>query len=154
MLQKAGLWRGSKMVLRFQFGNLHSLVEKPKNSRSNPTVKNSHRWVMYVAFTLNRELTGKFIKSVTFHLHPTFKPSVITVSEQPFILSRVGWGYFTIYMDVVFQEWTGLAKTRVEHELCFDDNGKSAHLDIDIDGELVHKHLGDNIVKQMEKLSL
>lgn len=46
--------------------------------------------------------TGKFIKQVTYHLHPTFKPSKIVVKEPPFLLSRVGWGLFEIEMDIEF----------------------------------------------------
>ena len=58
---------------------------------------------MYI--TLNSEQTNetaKFIKSVTYHLHPTFKPSVIKVEQPPFLLSRIGWGYFDIDFDVEF----------------------------------------------------
>ena len=36
---------------------------------------------MYVALTLDKEKTDKFIKSVTYHLHPTFKPAVIKLTE-------------------------------------------------------------------------
>ena len=45
---------------------------------------------------------AKYIKSVTYRLHPTFKPRLITVIEAPFLLSRVGWGTFEIDMDVEF----------------------------------------------------
>ena len=48
------------------------------------------------------EVTSKYIKSVTYHLHPTFKPSDITVKEAPFLLSRLGWGYFDVEMDIEF----------------------------------------------------
>jgi transcription initiation factor IIF auxiliary subunit len=41
---------------------------------------NSHRWVMFVAVTADKENTDKFIESVTYHLHPTFRPSVIKVT--------------------------------------------------------------------------
>ena len=55
--------------------------------------------------TLNNEKvdeTSKFIKTVTYHLHPTFKPSVIKVDKAPFLLSRIGWGYFEVEFDVEF----------------------------------------------------
>jgi len=57
-------------------------------------------------------------------LHPTFKPSVIKVTEPPFLISRIGWGYFEIHMEIVFKKWTGLAKMELDHMLSFDGKGK------------------------------
>ena len=57
---------------------------------------------MFMAFNEDKEETSKFIKSVTYHLHSTFKPNVIKVSEAPFLLARVGWGYFEVEMEVEF----------------------------------------------------
>ena len=31
-----GLWRGEKVAIKFTFGNLHSIIEKPKSSISDP----------------------------------------------------------------------------------------------------------------------
>ena len=67
------------MAIKFTFGNLHSMVENPKPSNSDKKMVNSHRWIMYVALASDKEKTGKFIESVTYHLHPTFRPSVIKV---------------------------------------------------------------------------
>ena len=88
--------------MRFAFGNTHSDVIAPKISNSNKKAKNSHRWTMFVAFNGATDLTAQYIKSVTYHLHPTFKPSVIKLTEAPFLLARVGWGYFEIDMDIEF----------------------------------------------------
>lgn len=88
--------------------------------------------------TLNNEKvdeTVKFIKSVTYHLHPTFKPSVIKVEQAPFLLSRVGWGYFEVEFDVEFQSWTGLGTRKLNHELSFDDKGKTQTFLIDVNVE-------------------
>ena len=57
---------------------------------------------MFVAFNDNKDETSRYIKSVTYHLHPTFTPSKIKVTEAPFLLSRLGWGYFNVEMDVEF----------------------------------------------------
>ena len=78
---------------------------------------------MFIAFNDNRELTSKYIKSVTYHLHHTFKPNKIKVSEAPFLLSRVGWGIFDVEMDIEFQPWTKLGVMQLEHELCFTNKG-------------------------------
>ena len=77
---KEGKWRGNIRQFSLAFGNTHELVDQPKQSQSKPETKNNHRWAMFI--TLNNEKvdeTVKFIKSVTYHLHPTFKPSVIKV---------------------------------------------------------------------------
>ena len=95
-LEADGLWAGNVKLLRFAFGNTHEDVKNPKASRTGGDQKNSHRWAMFVAFNDNKDLTAKYIKSVTYHLHPTFTPSKIKVEEAPFLLSRVGWGYFEI----------------------------------------------------------
>ena len=86
---------------------------------------NSHRWVMFVCLNNDKDATQKIIKSVTYHLHPTFKPSVIKVEEAPFLLSRVGWGYFDVEVDIEFQKSTGLGLKKVVHELCFNGKGKT-----------------------------
>lgn len=80
---------------------------------------------MYVAFNGGSDLTEKYVKSVTYHLHPTFTPNKIKVEKAPFLLARVGWGYFEIQMDIEFHATTGLKTQRLTHELCFDNKGKS-----------------------------
>jgi len=105
-----GVWTGDKMTVKFAYGNTHSMVENPKKARSNKSEVNKHRWVMFVALNTDKDQTAKFVKSVTYHLHPTFKPSVIKVTEAPFLLSRIGWGYFDVEMEIEFKEWTGLKK--------------------------------------------
>ena len=81
------------------------------------------------------DLTSKYIKSVTYFLHPTFKPSEITVSEAPFLLSRVGWGYFEIEMLVEFQPHTGVKTMRLNHELCFENKGHTQSILLEISND-------------------
>ena len=50
----------------------------------------------------NAEATAKYIKSVTYHLHPTFRPAVIKIDKPPFLISRVGWGYFDIEVEIEY----------------------------------------------------
>lgn len=75
-----------------------------------------------------------------YHLHPTFKPPVIEVNQAPFLLSRVGWGYFDLKIDVHFADWTKLGKKRLVHELCFDGNGNTQKFDLDIDCDDLEKN--------------
>ena len=101
-LQAAGDWLGLKRLVKFSFGNTHEEVENPKPSRSRKDVKNTHRWCMFLVLNGSNTETGKYIKQVTYHLHPTFKPSKIVVKEPPFLLSRLGWGFFEVEMDLEF----------------------------------------------------
>lgn len=52
---KAGLWRGDKTMLKFLFGNLHSLEKNPKAAGSDPSKMNCHRWIMYVSLAADKE---------------------------------------------------------------------------------------------------
>ncbi len=101
-LEGAGEWLGNKQLCRFAYGNTHEDVENPKASRTGGDRKNAHRWCMFMSLNNDPEATSKYIKSVTYHLHPTFRPNKIKVTEAPFLLSRVGWGYFDIEMDIEF----------------------------------------------------
>ena len=132
---KAGLWRGDKISIKFLFGNLHSMEKNPKPSVSDPSKQNVHRWMMYISLAADKEQTGKFIESVTYHLHPTFNPAVIKVSQQPFILSRIGWGYFEVHIEVVFKAWTKLAKIELDHMLSFENGGAQGSFFIDVEKE-------------------
>lgn len=78
---------------------------------------------MFVSLNSSPEETARYIKSVTYHLHPTFKPNKIKISEAPFLLSRVGWGTFDIDMDIEFHESTGLGTKQLTHYLSFADKG-------------------------------
>ena len=128
-----GKWVGSKRLLRFAFGNTHEDVINPKPANSDKTLKNSHRWAMFVAFNDNADITSKYIKSVTYHLHPTFHVNKIKVTEAPFLLSRVGWGWFTVEFDIEFQPWTKLPTMRMEHDLCFNNKGHTQSIMLEVE---------------------
>ena len=127
-LQAAGEWLGAMKLIKFAFGNTHEMVENPKPSRSNPENKNIHRWCMFMCLNGSPEETQRYIKSVTYYLHPTFKPSIIKVTEAPFLLSRIGWGYFEVGMAIEFQPETGLFKKALKHELDFEGNGRTKNI--------------------------
>ena len=106
---------------------------------------------MFVAFNDNKEETNRYVKSVTYHLHPTFKPSKIKVSEAPFLLSRLGWGYFTVEFDVEFHEWTKLGTVRMEHELSFDNKGHTQSMLLDVDMSDEGKVDSQNVIQELSK---
>lgn len=154
-LIKAGFWRGDKVTLKFLFGNIHSMEKNPKPAVSDPSKQNIHRWMMYVNIAqVDKELTGKFIEKVTYHLHPTFNPSKIEVKQYPFILSRLGWGYFEVHIEIVFKAWTRIPKMELDHMLSFENGGgPSAAFFIEVEREWVDKADKD-ILKGMAGLSL
>ena len=66
--------------------------------------------------------TIREIQSVEYQLHPTFTPSVVTVTEtsnpqMPFGLTRTGWGVFEIRIKVMFRDGR---TTRLTHMLTFE----------------------------------
>ena len=145
-LSLAGLWISDRKLIKFQYGNLHSREKAPKVSRSDPTKKNMHRWMMYVSFTADKELTDKFVESVTYHLHPTFKPSVVKVTNKPFILSRLGWGYFEVHLEVQFKAWTKIPNMKLDHMLSFDKDDTSSYFFVEVESEGFEKDLQQKIV--------
>ena len=96
-----GVWRGTKIPMRFAYGNTHEDVINPKQA-GNTEHKNSHRWGMFLTLNNDTASTNKYIKSVTYRLHPSFTPNVIKLDKAPFLISRIGWGYFDIIVDVEF----------------------------------------------------
>ena len=91
----------------FTYGNTYNPVENPVMSK-NGKYRNNSRWVAFIVCNEFREETDAFIDSVVFKIHETFNPNTIEVNSAPFILSRVGWGYFDMKMHVTFKKWTGI----------------------------------------------
>ena len=142
-LIQMNLWRGSKTPVRFVFGNTHDLISDPREPRRQ--VKNVHRWSMFLTLLdpsssdPTHASTAKYIKSVTYHLHPTFRPRAVRVDRPPFLLSRLGWGYFEVFLDVEFQPWVQLGTERITHTLDFHGRGKTNICAFDIDLESFDK---------------
>mmetsp|Transcript_17667 Transcript_17667/g.51421 ORF Transcript_17667/g.51421 Transcript_17667/m.51421 type:complete len:177 (-) Transcript_17667:30-560(-) len=135
-LERAGEWiAGNKRLVRFSYGNTHEKVENPKPSRSKKGARNGHQWCMFISLNNDPEETARYIKSVTYHLHPTFCPSKIKVTDAPFLLCRHGWGYFQVQMDIEFRESTGIGVHILEHMLSFEDNGHTESVILEIDGD-------------------
>ena len=65
------------------------------------------------------------------------------------MLSRAGWGCFTVDIDIKFKVWTLLKPMKIKHELSFEDKGKSTDFLVEIDDNLIKENLEDPIIKQM-----
>ena len=94
---------------------------------------------MFVALIQDNNLTADYIECVKYTLDPTFKPKVVRVYEQPFLISRVGWGEFVMKLEITFKEWTGLEKINLKHSISFVENGKSKSFVAEIDSDNVKK---------------
>jgi len=99
-------------------GNTHISIpeDQAEESKVTPGAKLVHDWTLYV-----RGADTSFIEKVTFTIHHTFTPNVITVFHAPFEISRKGWGFFNCKIQIYFSN----ANPPVEmiHELCFQGNG-------------------------------
>lgn len=100
-LEAEGLWAGeNNKIMKLTIGNNYEKVR-------NPTVKSggnvcNHRWAIYLTIDNDAAVTSRFIKEVRYKLHPTYKVSKYTLTEAPFLLSRVAYGSFNIEVTVVF----------------------------------------------------
>ena len=92
---------------------------------------------MYITMAQGKpEETAKYIRSVTYHLVPGFNPMVIKVSEPPFLLARVGWGYFELEAVIEFQPHLKMKNMKIAHVLNFNKSNTSKNILIDFDPEL------------------
>ena len=75
-------------------GNTYTHIQGPQAPGGDPSgatpPKNSNKWTVFLRGEEGTDLTP-FIDSVSFHLHPTFKPSVVTVNAPPYETTRLGW---------------------------------------------------------------
>jgi NAD-dependent SIR2 family protein deacetylase len=78
---------------------------------------NSHNWGFRVS-----EEHADLVESVTYTLHPTFHPPVTTVTEAPFEISRLGWGTFTVHIDVQLTAAARHKRLSADHYLSFRDD--------------------------------
>lgn len=92
---------------------------------------------MFIALNVDKEQTDTIIEKVEYKLHPTFNPPAVTVTNAPFIVKRIGWGYFEVKMIITWKNWTGLLpkEKKISHELCFNGDGKTCGFVMELDAE-------------------
>ena len=79
---------------------------------------------MFLSLNNDDKLTSKFIKAVNYELHETFGDDKFErVTQPPFLLSREGWGSFTVKAEIEFAQWTELPNLTVNHALSFQPQG-------------------------------
>jgi transcription initiation factor IIF auxiliary subunit len=72
---------------------------------------------MFLTLDHNPELTDKFVKCVTYFLHPCFKEKKIETYNHPFMLNRASFGRFVIGVEINFHSWTKLSPVHLDHPI-------------------------------------
>eukprot|EP00164_Ancoracysta_twista_P000898 GFYU01001183.1.p1 GENE.GFYU01001183.1~~GFYU01001183.1.p1 ORF type:complete len:253 (-),score=28.54 GFYU01001183.1:141-899(-) len=115
----------SMLTLRFKYGNRHKAV----STRS----RNTHKWTAYLELVTaslghageTSQDPSSYIERVDFHLHPTFSPPTVSVTEAPFKLTRLGWGTFEVDIEVHFKSFVRRESLSFSHHLSFEADDSS-----------------------------
>ena len=130
-LKENGLWRGNLQSIKFFFGNKHRLLSDEETGEEN---SNTHEWTGFVECA-DPSLSKKFIASVEYKLHPTFKPSKVKVTKTPLEIKRWGWGVFEIKIIINWKKWMNREPVKYTHMLSFDGDGKRNAFLVDVPKE-------------------
>ena len=112
----------NELLIKISYGNTHELVQNPGLNKTGEHLR-KHRWKVYVhAFRGGYDISD-LVDKVRFELHPSFSRTEKICQKAPFVYKCIGWGYFTLPIDIHFKKWMGLGKVTIDHDLCFDGNG-------------------------------
>ena len=111
-------------------GNMHELDGKEED--------NKHIWTMFVSNDKDKLNVTDTIESVIYDLHPTFRPSQVTVKDAPFLLVRRGWGYFDVGVTIKFKKETNREDIQCSHGLDFNHDVTMTHIHDDENENKVH----------------
>ena len=119
-LMDIGQWESNKESnkdkFRLVFGNQYEPYD-------DPLVK--HRFSMFFSIDNNIDLTFKYLRSVTYHLHPFYGEKAKQVLfEPPFLLTRLTPAPFIVLCVVAFQPWTCMSDIVLRHPLKLEEQGK------------------------------
>lgn len=110
---------------KIEIGNEHTeLTGAPQTSLPVRGQTAQHKWKMFV----RGENLDDIIEKVIFELHPTFQPPKVTLTQSPFEVERVGWGYFDVTVKIYFKPEAKKTPCEFVHTLCFEGNGKSKEI--------------------------
>eukprot|EP01125_Pyxidicula_operculata_P023200 TRINITY_DN989_c3_g1_i4.p1 TRINITY_DN989_c3_g1~~TRINITY_DN989_c3_g1_i4.p1 ORF type:complete len:1653 (+),score=390.20 TRINITY_DN989_c3_g1_i4:723-4961(+) len=102
-----------KIKINLCFGNKAKLEKKDAKGYT------FYNWTFYVKTSDGK--TPNYIEKVFVQLHPTFFPNELWVKSDPFEISRLGWGTFTISFRVYFHASLDTKPLQREWELNFDE---------------------------------
>jgi NAD-dependent SIR2 family protein deacetylase len=79
--------------------------------------QNTHKWGLRLEPGADR-----FVSSVTWTLHPSFRDNVIVCNDPPFAIDRLGWGTFTVKAAIKLKSGKVY---KAKHQLTFDGEGEN-----------------------------
>ena len=122
--------------------NKKKIIIGNTHERVTTRTSNQHKWRFYVQIiddTLGhggKEVSpSKFIEKLEVFLHPSFTPSHIVLTKEPFEITRLGWGMFNINGKIHFKSHLRLTPLVFNHMLCFQ-GGKQMAIEIELPTEL------------------
>ena len=77
-------------------------VKNPKGTYNSEKFKTGYRWQMFFSLNNDPRLTRKYIHSVEYKLHPSYRIRRMTVTEPPFFMCRSDYGSFVVAAVVHF----------------------------------------------------
>ena len=112
---------------------------------------------MFFSINGNKDLTHKYIKSVTYILDRAYEKSHVVVTEPPFILSRSDYGRFIVHCEIKFQLWTKFRSIKLDH---FIDKKKNIYNEkLDLPRACLYKEISEierknktDLVKSLENV--
>jgi hypothetical protein len=127
-------------TLTLYFGNTHSLIRVEEDGH------NKHEWLFFI-----RPSHASLIEEVQIFLHPTFRNPKIILQYAPYEIRRLGWGYFTIYANVILKAgYRWLSPDAVDAP----DGGERGSLPLewmlDFDGQGSQRRCRLKVVKEKE----
>ncbi|KAI1621130.1 hypothetical protein EDD37DRAFT_612575 [Exophiala viscosa] len=114
-------------ILTVYIGNQHRLI------RAYDESNNRHDWTFFV-----RPSRTDLIEEMQIFLHPTFRNPRVIKQYPPYEVRRLGWGYFTIFVNIILKagySWVsseaedtpdGAPKGKLPLEWTLDFNGRGS----------------------------
>lgn len=152
-------------TLTLLIGNTHKPTEKVLVPQAHPPHslrEIKHDWTFFV-----RPSSQEMVEEVIVHLHKSFRNPEISLRHSPFELRRWGWGYFTIFVEVILKPGytilhdaardsaRGGHRNRLilEWELDFEDNGGQGKLRVKVQKHRSTLPEGDkSLIAQFSKI--
>ncbi|KIW70585.1 hypothetical protein PV04_02841 [Phialophora macrospora] len=143
-------------TLTVYIGNEHTEIRAAEGSN------NKHQWKFFV-----RPSRTDLIEEIQIFLHPTFRNPIIVLDRPPYAVTRLGWGYFTIYANVILKagySWLSSdaedtrdgapkGKLPLEWQLDFNGRGSQGRLRLKVRKEKEGQEVEDEAQrKQIQRL--
>eukprot|EP00128_Syssomonas_multiformis_P014751 Colp12_sorted_trinity150504_noHs@33332 len=99
--------------ISLEVGNTYRVLEQSVTGKNLLGVENNKEWTLAV----NGLDLSEYIEKVVFLIHPSFRDHVIETLEEPFEVTRIGWGEFPCKIVVFFKPSTQRKPVIFDHDL-------------------------------------